>query len=264
MYRSCWKIRMPHFVRVKLPLLCFNAEISIISLQLQVSVSAPQRTHRDHLSNYTKVALTPLVPRRDQMPPLSLFHLSQSLRHLAKQKQHRLWLLCDFAGTAGREAVSSLSGPASHMTLSGCENAAIAWMLSWVFHSLWLMCHHFTHLAVDNWLPALMGSRVMAWLEWPLHHFLFEPVSYVDVKTRWTWDGQGSCENWLVSVIVVIFVMFTFGIFSYVYELQLLLPHYATHRQYHILPIILIKDKIRIWNVFKLVSIIHFGPQWAK
>lgn len=54
----------------------------------------------------------------------SLAHLSQPCRRLAKQKWHRLWLLCDFSGTAGCDALSSLSGPTSHMTLSGCENAS--------------------------------------------------------------------------------------------------------------------------------------------
>ena len=96
-----------------------------------------------------------------------------SRRHLGEQKQHRLRLLCDLAGTAGRGVVPSLGGPASHMSLSGCDGAAVARMLSWLFHSLWFMCRHFTHLAADNWLPALMGSRVTAWLEWPLHHFRF-------------------------------------------------------------------------------------------
>lgn len=117
------------------PLRCFHTEMSTIGPQLQVSVTAHQLTHRDHLSNYTKVALTPSMPRHDQMTPLSLPSV-QAHRRLMKQKQHRLWLLCDFAGTAGRDAVTSLRGPTSHMTLSGCENAVIARMLSWVSHNL--------------------------------------------------------------------------------------------------------------------------------
>lgn len=120
----------------------FNTKLSTISRRLQVSVSAHQFTHRDHLSNYTKVALTPFLPWCDQMTPLSLPSV-QAYWHLAKQKRHRLWLLCDFTGTAGYDALSSLNGPTSHMTLSGCENAVIARMLSWVSHNLWEMCHPF-------------------------------------------------------------------------------------------------------------------------
>lgn len=133
--RSRWNITAI-FISAKLPVWCFNAELTIIGPQLQVSVSAHQLTNRDHLSNYTKVALTPFLPRCDQLTPLSLPSV-QTDRRLAKQKRHRLWLLCDFAGTAGRDAFSSLGGPTSHMTLSGCENAVIARMLSWVSHNLW-------------------------------------------------------------------------------------------------------------------------------
>lgn len=129
-HRSRWEFSLS-----SVPLRCFHTEMSTIGPQLQVSVTAHQLTHRDHLSNYTKVALTPSMPRHDQMTPLSLPSV-QAHRRLMKQKQHRLWLLCDFAGTAGRDAVTSLRGPTSHMTLSGCENAVIARMLSWVSHNL--------------------------------------------------------------------------------------------------------------------------------
>lgn len=126
--------------------------LSTISLRLQVSVSAHQPTRREHLSNYTKVALMPFLPRSDQMTPLSLPSVPAYWR-LADQKQHRLWHLCDFAGTAGHDALSGPGGPTSHMTLCKCENAVNAWMLSWVSHNLWEMSHHFLpKLGVENWL----------------------------------------------------------------------------------------------------------------
>lgn len=56
------------------------------------------------------------------MTPLSLPSVSARW-HLAEQKRHRLWLLCDFAGTAGCDALSDLGGPTSHMTLYGCAVA---------------------------------------------------------------------------------------------------------------------------------------------
>lgn len=151
------------FSSSSVPLRCFHTERSTDGPQLQVSVTAHQLTHRDHLSNYTKVALTPSMPRHDQMTPLSLPSV-QAHRRLMKQKQHRLWLLCDFAGTAGRDAVTSLRGPTSHMTLSGCENAVIARMLSWVSHNLGEMCCRFTHFAVGYWLHTLRGSHDMTCL----------------------------------------------------------------------------------------------------
>lgn len=105
-------------------------------VNMAVSVAAEQFARRDHLFKYTKVAPAHFAPRHDQMTPLML----PSVQILVKQKQHRLWLLCDFAGPAGHDASSSLSSSTSHMSLSGCENATIALMLSWVLCNLWLTC----------------------------------------------------------------------------------------------------------------------------
>lgn len=105
-------------------------------VNMAVSVAAEQFARRDHLFKYTKVAPAYFAPRHDQMTPLML----PSVQILVKQKQHRLWLLCDFADPAGPDASSSLSSSTSHMSLSGCENTTFALMLSWVLCNLWLTC----------------------------------------------------------------------------------------------------------------------------
>lgn len=71
-------------------------------VNMAVSVAAEPFARRDHLFKYTKVAPAHVAPRRDQMTPLML----PSVQILVKQKQHRLWLLCDFAGPAGPDASS--------------------------------------------------------------------------------------------------------------------------------------------------------------
>lgn len=122
MYTSLEQVKDEHehdFMTLSLVLLTRSPASLAHSYRFQLTSS----THGDHLSNYTKVAPTPFMPRRDQMTPLSRPSVP-ACRRLAKQKWHRLWLLCDFSGTAGRDALPSLSGPTSHMTLSGCENAS--------------------------------------------------------------------------------------------------------------------------------------------
>lgn len=122
MYTSLEQVKDEHehdFMTLSLVLLTRSPASLAHSYRFQLTSS----THGDHLSNYTKVAPTPFMPRRDQMTPLSRPSVP-ACRRLAKQKWHRLWLLCDFSGTAGRDALPSLSGPTSHMTLSGCEKAS--------------------------------------------------------------------------------------------------------------------------------------------
>lgn len=142
-------------------------------------MAAQQRTSRNPPSNYTKVALT--WPDDSALAPIC-----PSLRRLAKQKRHRLWLLCDFTVPAGHDGFWSLGGPTSHMTLPGCEDAVLAWMLNLgISSSVIKVCHHSPHI----WNEFTLRVEVVTW---PRHHFqnIKDGLMWDDVPTRpgcWKW-----------------------------------------------------------------------------
>lgn len=122
----------------------------------------------------------------------SLAHLSQPCRRLAKQKWHRLWLLCDFSGTAGCDALSSLSGPTSHMTLSGCENASDCTNAQLgISQSVINVSPFLTHFAVVTlWYEIVTWSKIYfsAFISFLLH--LFAKKNNVLLLLKQSWDKR--------------------------------------------------------------------------